>query len=89
MKTTSSMMDHASGRSDNATHQQTDRKMLEFLVCPVTHGGLSYDRQAQELISRAAKLAFPVRDGVPIMLIDEARHLSLEEMDRLKLFTAP
>lgn len=52
-----------------------DRKMLEALVCPVTHAVLSYDAKRQELISRAAGLAFPIRGGIPIMLVDEARQL--------------
>jgi hypothetical protein len=52
-----------------------DRKLLEILVCPVTKGPLEYDATAQELISRKAKLAFPIRDGIPIMLADEARRL--------------
>ncbi len=52
-----------------------DPKLLEILVCPLTKGPLDYDRQAQELISRQAGLAFPIRDGIPIMLIDEARSL--------------
>ncbi len=52
-----------------------DRKMLEALVCPVTYGVLSYDSHRQELISRAAHLAFPIRSGIPIMLVDEAREL--------------
>ncbi len=52
-----------------------DPKLLEILVCPVTKQPLSYDREANELISRAAGLAYPVRDGVPIMLPDEARPL--------------
>ncbi|WP_306046894.1 Trm112 family protein [Nioella sp. MMSF_3534] len=52
-----------------------DRKMLEALVCPVTQGTLSYDADAGELISRAAGLAFPIRNGIPIMLEDEARKL--------------
>ena len=52
-----------------------DRHMLEALVCPVTKGRLSYDAQAQELVSRAAHLAFPIRNGIPIMLIDEAREI--------------
>ena len=50
-----------------------DRKMLELLVCPQTKGALDYDEKAQELISKNAKLAYPVRDGVPILLISEAR----------------
>lgn len=52
-----------------------DPRLLEILVCPVTRGPLEYDRRRQELVSRRAGLAFPVRDGVPIMLIDEARRL--------------
>ena len=52
-----------------------DRKMLESLVCPVTQRPLDYDREAQELISKAAHLAYPIRDGIPIMLVDEARKL--------------
>ena len=52
-----------------------DRKLLEILVCPVTKGPLEYDRERQELISRSAKLAYPIRDGIPIMLPEEARKL--------------
>jgi uncharacterized protein YbaR (Trm112 family) len=52
-----------------------DRRMIEALVCPLTQVALSYDAQNQELISKAARLAFPIRDGIPIMLIDEARKL--------------
>ena len=57
--------------------QQTeiDRKLLERLVCPLTKGPLVYDRENQELISEQAKLAYPIRDGIPIMLVDEARSL--------------
>ena len=50
-----------------------DPKLLEILVCPLTKGPLEYDREAQELISRQARLAYPIRDGIPIMLVDEAR----------------
>ncbi len=53
-----------------------DPRLLEILVCPVTHGPLEYDRDRGELISRAAKLAYPIRDGVPIMLPEEARDLA-------------
>lgn len=53
--------------------QAFDPKMLEALVCPVTRGALVYDAEAQELISKAAGLAFPIRGGIPIMLVDEAR----------------
>lgn len=52
-----------------------DPRLLEILVCPVTHGPLVYDREAGELISQGAKLAYPIRDGVPIMLPEEARAL--------------
>ncbi|UWQ79113.1 Trm112 family protein [Leisingera sp. S132] len=52
-----------------------DRRMLEALVCPLTQTVLEYDAQAQELVSRAASLAFPIRNGIPVMLVDEARQL--------------
>lgn len=52
-----------------------DPRLLEVLVCPVTRGRLTYDRDANELISASAKLAFPIREGVPIMLIEDARQL--------------
>jgi len=52
-----------------------DPRLLEILVCPVTHGPLEYDRDARELISRSARLAYPIRDGVPVMLPEEARDL--------------
>jgi uncharacterized protein YbaR (Trm112 family) len=57
------------------TARQVDPKLLEILVCPVTKGPLRYDAQAQELISDQAQLAYPIRDGIPIMLADEARPL--------------
>ncbi|WP_273719246.1 MULTISPECIES: Trm112 family protein [Bartonella] len=57
----------------------TDPKMLELLVCPITKGTLSYNRETQELISLKAKLAYPIRDGVPIMLASEARPLQNDE----------
>ena len=52
-----------------------DPKLLEILVCPLTKGPLGYDQKADELISEQAGLAFPIRDGIPIMLVDEARSL--------------
>lgn len=52
-----------------------DRRMLEALVCPQTHGVLIYDADRQELVSRAAHLAYPIRDGIPVMLVDEARQI--------------
>jgi uncharacterized protein YbaR (Trm112 family) len=55
-----------------------DPRLLEILVCPVTRGPLEYDREKGELISRGAKLAYPIRDGVPIMLPDEAREIDAD-----------
>ncbi len=52
-----------------------DSKMLEAMVCPVTHTNLVYDAKMQELVSKTAHLAFPIRDGIPVMLVDEARKL--------------
>lgn len=60
-----------------------DPKLLELLVCPVTKGHLDYDRSRQELVSRSARLAYPIRDGIPVLLEDEARTLSDEELERL------
>lgn len=57
-----------------------DPQLLEILVCPVTKGLLRYDAARQELISDRAKLAFPIRDGIPIMLVDEARALAEHEV---------
>lgn len=57
-----------------------DTKLLALLVCPVTKGPLDYDRDKQELVSRSARLAYPVRDGLPIMLESESRTLSDEEL---------
>ena len=56
-----------------------DPRLLELLVCPLTRQPLVYDRERQELVSRAAGLAYPIRDGIPIMLVDEARRLEAEE----------
>ena len=69
---------------DDRPHQETpeggparlDPKLLEILVCPLTKGRLDYDSSAQELVSRSAKLAYPIRDGIPIMLPEEARPLT-------------
>ena len=58
-----------------ARNPPVDPRLLEILVCPVTKGPLEYDRAAGELVSRKAGLAYPVRDGIPIMLPEEARHL--------------
>ncbi|MCW2309829.1 Trm112 family protein [Rhodobium gokarnense] len=63
--------------SPSAPAHKLDRKLLEILVCPVTKTTLEYDAEHQELISRAAKLAYPIRDGIPIMLPEEARELEI------------
>lgn len=60
-----------------------DKKLLDILVCPVTKGALIYDKEKQELISKSARLAYPIRDGIPVMLEDEARTLSSEEIENL------
>ena len=56
-----------------------DKKLLDILVCPVTKGPLIYDKEKSELISKSARLAYPIRDGIPIMLEDEARPLNEDE----------
>ena len=58
-----------------ADANEVDPKLLEILVCPLTKGPLSYDRERQELVRVQARLAYPIRDGIPIMLVDEARQL--------------
>lgn len=58
-----------------------DPKLLEILVCPLTKAPLEYDRDRQELVSRAARLAYPIRDGIPIMLADDARPLEEAELN--------
>ncbi len=58
-----------------------NKKLLDILVCPICKGRLEYDRGADELICRACRLAYPVRDGIPVMLEDEARQLSVEETE--------
>ena len=60
-----------------------DPKLLELLVCPVTKGPLDFDREKQELISRSARLAYPIRDGIPIMLESEARTVPAEEIEAM------
>ncbi len=60
-----------------------DTKLLELLVCPVTKGSLTFDRERGELVSRSARLAYPVRDGIPILLENEARTLTDDEIDAL------
>ena len=58
-----------------------DSKLLDILVCPLCKGPLHYDRKAAELICRADRLAYPIRDGIPVMLEEEARRVALEELD--------
>ena len=60
-----------------------DKRLLDILVCPVTKGPLIYDQKKQELISKSARLAYPIRDGIPVMLEEEARTLSSEELEQL------
>jgi uncharacterized protein YbaR (Trm112 family) len=72
--------DHQQQPADAA---EIDPRLLEVLVCPRTKAALVYDKQRQELISAAARLAYPIRDGIPIMLEDEARPLDDEEMRML------
>jgi uncharacterized protein YbaR (Trm112 family) len=69
------------GMSDRekSNQQRVDPKLLEILVCPVTKSTLEYDEKSQELISRKARLAYPIRDGIPIMLPEEARNLDGED----------
>ncbi len=75
------MSEHDDAPNAAATERSSDEgtgvdpKLLEILVCPLTKGPLRYDRESQELISEQAGLAYPIRDGIPIMLVDEARRL--------------
>jgi uncharacterized protein YbaR (Trm112 family) len=64
-------------------HRAMDPKLLELLVCPVTKGPLLLLRERQELVSRSARLAYPVRDGIPVLLENEARTLSDDELEQL------
>ena len=64
-------------------HWFMDKNLLELLVCPVTKGSLIYQRETQELVSRSARLAYPVRDGIPVLLEVEARTLSDDELEKL------
>ena len=67
--------------TDAAPEIQIDPRLLEVLVCPVTHGPLVYNKSRQELISASARLAYPIRDGVPLMLPEEARQIGEGEAD--------
>ncbi len=74
------MTDNAATDDDKAAAATSvDPKLLDILVCPLTKSRLSYDRKRQELISEQAGLAYPIRDGIPIMLVDEARTLGEDE----------
>jgi uncharacterized protein YbaR (Trm112 family) len=81
------MVDERGGPTPEATSttpvERVDRRLLELLVCPRTKASLIYDEPAQELISRAAGLAYPIREGIPVMLEEEARTLSDEELSAL------
>lgn len=69
--------------STHGYHHRMDPKLLELLVCPVTKGHLDFDRDRQELVSRSARLAYPVRDGIPVLLEDQARALTDEDLERI------
>ena len=60
-----------------------DKHLLDILVDPITKGPLLYDKKAQELISKTSRLAYPIRDGIPVMLPEEAREVSIDEIERL------
>ena len=70
-------------------HRRMDTKLLELLVCPVTKGPLDFDRERKELLSRSARLAYPIRNGIPILLENEARPLSDEELEQLATTRTP
>lgn len=59
-----------------------DKKLLDILVCPVTKGPVIYDKKNKEIISRSARLAYPIKDGIPVMLEEEARQLTAKEVER-------
>ena len=66
--------------TEDTPSRAVDPRLLEILVCPVTKASLTYDRESNELVSRAAGLAFPIKDGIPIMLVDEARPLEDDDV---------
>lgn len=70
------MTDQVPAPRPEASAPEPDPRLLEILVCPVCRGPLEYNRERQELVSRSARLAYPIRDGIPIMLPDEARELT-------------
>ncbi len=61
-----------------------DKRLLDILVCPVTKGPLIYDKDNQELLCTSARLAYPIQEGIPVMLSDKARHLTLEDVEKIK-----
>lgn len=61
-----------------------EKQLLDILVCPVTKGPLKFDKEKQELVSTSARLAYPIRDGIPVMLEDEAREITEEEYEKYK-----
>lgn len=65
--------------NDQRKQRAMDKELLAMLVCPESQGALTYDREHQELICRESGLAYPIRDGIPVMLVEEARRLSVEE----------
>ena len=67
------------GKASDKYYSGIDSKLLEILVCPLTKTPLVYDKERQELVSKAAQLAYPIRDGIPIMLTEEARKISDDE----------
>ena len=73
---------HLPERTSPGKPAALDPKLLELLVCPVTKGPLTYNRETQELVSRSARLAYPVRDGIPVLLENEARTLTDEELEQ-------
>ena len=77
--------DAAAAERTNDDGAGVDPKLLEILVCPITKGPLTYDEAAQELISKEAGLAYPIRDGIPVMLIDEADVADEAEFDRVMM----
>ena len=76
------MVDQSSQPTGTDRKSEVDRRLLELLVCPLTKTPLEYDAARQELISHAARLAFPIKEGVPLMTVEAARHLDDEEPGR-------
>jgi len=75
--------------TDKPKPMPVDPKLLDLLVCPLTKGPLRYDRERQELVSEQAGLAYPIRDGIPIMLVDEARPIDEDEAIPAEVQAAP